>query len=439
MAIAPSSLSISRPVRARLAPPRRDGAAPATDAKQTAAKPDLRFFFFADTHMGITLTDKFIKAANAEKPDLLVDGGDIVEDGTEAEFDKAWADRAKFQPELKVVTGNHDVLRRGPFSKDPPVLPDFQSFDRKGVHFILINDENARIGEKLFAQLEADLEANKGKTTIIAMHVPPVLTEYHGYVKLQKLLPFKAASPSLRDKAEIARFKALMKKYQVAAVLAGHTHAGSETTIDGTKYVIPGAVGGKTPGPGIQHEYLDIAVYGKDVQIQRIPLDKPPSNVVSHAIWTGNYIAGKNAYNHSVMGWDHFVPTTSAETRVGLRSTTHDGKESTAVTLTGEIETSQHPEAKGAFFAEGTAGIGTKEATIDLAAGYKRRVYGTFSKNAYVSIAPVVNAGVIGNDLTAGIGARAAVGAEVKNWTFQLSHEQATNRKATMFSVGFRF
>ncbi|MBM3271618.1 MAG: metallophosphoesterase family protein [Candidatus Sericytochromatia bacterium] len=416
-------------------------AAPASaPAAPASARPDLRFIFFADTHMGLTLTEKFIKEANAARPDLLIDGGDIVEDGSQAEFDRAYADRARLEAPLHMVTGNHDVLRRGTFTHDPPVLPDFQSFDRKGVHFILLNDEKGRMGEDLFSKLEADLEANKGKTTLIALHVPVFVAKLHGYVKLKDLVPFGTATVSMSDKQEVERFKALMKKYGVAAVLSGHTHAPSQATIDGTQYVVAGAVGGKTPGPGIRHEYLDVAVTGKNVQIRRVPLDRAPGNPLSHAIATGNYIARKNALNHSVLGWDTFIPTTSAETRVGLRhTTTRKGEVSDAVTVTGEIETSQHPRGLGSFFVEGTAAIGSREASVDVGAGYKRRLVGDFNRNLYVSGAAVANGGVIGNSLTAGVGARAAVGYEVKNWTFQLSHEKATNRDATMFSVGFRF
>ncbi len=406
----------------------------------SGSAPDLRFIFFADTHMGLSLTEKFVKAANAAKPDLLVDGGDIVEDGSQAEFDRAYADRAKLEPPLRMVTGNHDVLRRGTFTSEPPVLPDFQSFDRKGVHLVLLNDENGKLGPELFSKLEADLEAHKGKTTIIALHVPVFVSKLHGYVKIKDFVPLGTATVSMTDKQEVERFKALMKKYQVSAVLAGHTHAPSEKTVDGTQYVVAGAVGGKTPGPGIRHEYLDVTVTGKNVQIRRVPLDKAPGNPLTHAIWTGNYIARKNALNHSVLGWDTFIPTTSAETRIGLRHTeTRKGELSDAMTLTGEIETSQHPKGLGSFFVEGTAAIGSKEASADVGLGYKRRLLGDFNRNLYVSGAAVANGGVIGNSLTAGVGARAAVGAEVKNWTFQLSHERATNRDATSFSIGYRF
>lgn len=425
---------------ARVRPVAPRGAGPRVEPTSAPAPADLRFFFFSDTHAGFALTEKFVTLANREKPDLLIDGGDIVEEGTQPEFDKAHADRAEIKGEVRMVTGNHDVLRRGPFTSEPPKIPEFQSFDRKGVHFVLIDNEDEEITDDLFKKLEADLEANKGKTTIIAMHVPPVLTREHGFVKLRKLVPFGTATPSMKVPEQVERFKALMKKYQVSAVLTGHTHAPSETTIDGTKYVVAGAVGGKTPGPGIAHEYLDVRVKGRDIEIKRVPLDRPPSNLVSYAVATGSYIARKNAHNHGALGWDEYVPSTSAETRVGVRHTNTKRGPSDAATLTGEIETMmKDPRGKNAFFVEGTAALGTREASADLGLGYKRRLIGDFNRNVYVSGAAVANAGVIADGLTAGVGARAAIGAEHKNWTFQLSHERATNRDATMFSVGFRF
>ena len=412
----------------------------AVGMKPKAQEPGLRFFFFTDTHAGFVLTEKFVREANRERPDLLVDGGDIVEEGTQPEFDRAFADRARLESPLAMVTGNHDVLRRGPITQEPPKLADFQSFDRKGVLFVLLDNENEEISDELFRKLETDLEANKGKPTIVALHVPPVLTREAGFVKLRKIVPFGAASPKMKDPVQVERFKSLMKKYEVSAVLAGHTHAPSETTIDGTQYVVAGAVGGKTPGAGIAHEYLDIRVAGRNVQIKRVPLDRPPSNIVSHAFYVGDYIATKNAHNHAVLGWDQYIPSTSAETRIGMRHTQTRNGTSDALTVTGEIETTLNdPRGKSAWFAEGTAAIGTREASADLGLGYKRRLVGDFNRNFYVSAAAVANGGVIADSFTAGVGARAAVGAEHKNWTFQLSHERATNRQATMFSVGYRF
>lgn len=416
------------------------GPSPAPRGDAGPAGNSLRFFFFSDTHAGFALTEKFVTLANRERPDLLIDGGDIVEEGTQPEFDRAHADRAYLAGELRMVTGNHDVLRRGPFTSEPPTIPAFQSFDRQGVHFILLDNENEEISDELFAKLEADLEANKGKTTIVAMHVPPVLTREHGFVKLRKLVPFGTATPSMKVPAQVERFKGLMKKYQVSAVLAGHTHAPSETTIDGTRYIVAGAVGGKTPGPGIAHEYLDIRVRGRDVDVRRVALDRPPSNLISHAFAIGGYIARKNAHNHSALGWDEYVPGTGAEVRTGLRRTNTERGTSHAVAVTGEIETMMDdPRGRHAAFVEGTAAIGSREASLDLAVGYKRRLVGDFNRNLYFSGAAVVNAGVVIDRPTAGIGARAAIGSEYKNWTFQLSHERSTNRDATMLSVGYRF
>ena len=411
--------------------------APIGQRPKTQADP-LRFFFFADTHAGFKLTDAFIKEANKQKPDLLVDGGDIVEEGTEPEYKKAYADRAKLESPLAMVTGNHDVLRRGPFSAPPPQLPEFQSFDRKGVHFILLDNNTETLSEDQFLRLKLDLEANKAKATIVAMHVPPFVDQEFGVVRFRKLIPFNSANPAMKDKDQVERFKGLMKEYGVSAVLSGHTHAGSACERDGTKYITVGAVGGKTPGPGIQHEYLDLTVRGRDVQFKRVPLDNPSKNPLAYVFGVGNYIARKNSFNHAALGWDEYIPNTSAEARIGVRSQTTRRGESTATVLQGEIEVNTDPQGKNAWFGEGSIGIGSKDLSVDAGAGYKRR-FGSYNRGAYVSGAATANAGFVVDRPTAGVGVKLGVGYEVKNWTFGISHERATNRQATTATVGWRF
>lgn len=415
------------------------GASPIVPPAQKSADPPLRFFFMSDSHAGFSLMERFVREANREKPDLILDGGDFVEEGTEPEFKRAYADRAKLESPLKMVTGNHDVLRRGPFTGPVPEIPPFQSFDRKGVHFILLDNEDETLTDELFDRLEQDLEANKGKTTIVAMHVPPFVEKEAGLVKLRKLVPVNTATPAMKDPAQVKRFTDLMEKYGVAAVLAGHTHAPSQSVRNGVQYVVAGAVGGKTPGPGIAHEYLDITVRGKDVQIKRVPLDKPPRDPLSYLVHTGAYIAEKNRFNHAALGWDEYVPATSAQVTTGPTHIRSKHGETLAATVTGQMEYELDARGKNAAFAEGSLGISPDGPIVGLGTGLKHRVVGDYNRSIYLSGAGTANAGLLFDKPTAGVGVKLATGAEWQNFTIEVGHERATNRQATTVSVGYRW
>jgi predicted phosphodiesterase len=173
-----------------------------SNAEGTA--PSVRFFFFSDAHSNQPILNKFLDAATQEHPDLVIDGGDFLHDGTAPEFKRALDQRAALPMPVHRVTGNHDAELRGPYPPEgAPHTPDFQSFDHKGVHFILIDNHDETLTEEQFRKLEADLAQNQGKPTVVSMHVPPLFTKERAAVKLLKNLPLHFASPKMTDEAQI--------------------------------------------------------------------------------------------------------------------------------------------------------------------------------------------------------------------------------------------
>lgn len=397
---------------------------------------EIRFFFFSDVHTNFTNFDKFAAQANKEKPSLILDGGDIVHDGTEPEFLRAYSDRKKIDVPVYLATGNHDAILRGPFSAPPPAMPEFQSFDSKGIHFILIDNEDTSISEKKFALLEKDLEANKGKPIVITMHVPPMLSKEKGIFKLAEKLPVDLISHVMPDKEEVKRFHALMDKYDVSAVLTGHTHAPDYMEKDGVKYINVGATGGIPAGWGIDHEYIDISMKGKELEFKRVTLRENSDNPIGFLAETFKFNMDVNKFNHDNIGWN-YLPTSSVQIKTGGRLSTNARGSSFATTITPYFEHTQSEKAQ--FFGDASLAAGPKDLNLKLEGGYKYHVLGDYNKGLFLAGAVGANAGIVVGKASAGVGAEVSAGIEYKNFTFELGHEWATNYKATTAEVGFRF
>lgn len=397
---------------------------------------EFKMIFFSDAHSRFELTDKFINIANEKNPDLIIDGGDIVHDTTEPELDKAWADRNKIKSPVYVVNGNHDVEIRGPITHPVKEIPDFQTLDHKGVHIIMLDNENQLMPEELFKKLEDNLEENKGKPIIVAMHVPPVLSKEPLTVKLGKKLPMNFASPVMTDEKQVKRFTDLMSKYQVSAVLTGHTHKADYMEKDGVKYINAGASGGLTPTLGVDNEFLELVVNGKDVKFEKVVLKEGSNDPVKFAHDMFGFYSDLNSFNHDKLGWN-YIPSASVQYQLGTRFTETKETSSTSATMTASME--RNLNAKGSFFGAGTLGVGARDLNLQIEGGYKHRIIGDYNKNVFLSGAVGANGGVIAGKTSAGVGATLGAGVEYKNFTLSVGQEFNTNYKATKLAIGFRF
>jgi len=401
--------------------------------------PAVRFFFMSDSHSRPRLVEKLARISQTEQPDLIIDGGDFMHDGTEPEMKRAYAIREKFAAPVYMVTGNHDSHLRGPYTEPPPEIPPFQSFDHKGVHFILLDNEEEVLSEEQFQLLEADLKANAGKPTIVAMHVPAKLSQEPLTVKLGKLLPLNFASPVMTDPAQVERFHQLMSDHGVKAVLAGHTHFPDEVLEDGVRYVTVSSSGGLNPKPGIPKEFLDIRVENGEIEIQRVEL-QAGQGVVGYVAEALDFYRSLNDFNHSQLGWNDFYPSANLGYSAGLRHVSTDRGSSVAATVGGMAE--RLMGEKGSVFASVgvSAGTGTHwDLGLQTGLGYKHAVIGDYNRGTYVSGAVTGNAGYLHGQASAGVGFKAAVGAQYKNLTLELGQEWSTNYKAQSLTAGFRF
>ncbi len=418
---------------------------PSDQLAPTPAKgpvPDVRLFFFSDNHSNPDLLDDFRWKTQTERPDLVIDGGDWVHDGTEPEIKRAYNMRQVFPVPLYMVTGNHDAHLRGPFKDPLPEVPPFRSFDAKGVHFILLDNEDETLTEDQFKLLEADLKANAGKPTLVSMHVPAKLSKEPLTVKLGKHLPFNLASPVMRDEAQVKRFHQLMTQYQVQAVLSGHTHFPDEVVEDGVRYLTVGSSGGLSPKPGLDKEYLDIRLQGQSLEVKRVTLAEG-KGVVGYAGEAFTFYRNLNNFNHAELGWNtDYFPSANVGYQAGFRRVVTGKGDSVAATVGVQMERPMGEKGQGAIF--GTVGVsaGTGDnwdVGVQASAGYKHAVYGNYNKGVYLKGAGTANAGYLHGSATAGVGVQAGIGVQYQNFTVELGQEWSTNYRAQQLTVGFRF
>lgn len=225
------------------------------------------FAFFTDVHIepemdapqGTALAMDIINASDA---DFAICGGDHVFDALEAHKERIIEQYSLYTETEKMlripvrhVLGNHDVagLATGMSSHDVIFgkamfehtfnTPTYYSFVHKGVNFIVLDsifvkgrDWYPAIDATQLAWLERDLEYNLAIPSIVVSHVPMATSMasyapgsgssvYEPVVNAEKVIP-------------------LLEKYNVIALLQGHTHIVEEVRHHGIRYLTGGAVCG---------------------------------------------------------------------------------------------------------------------------------------------------------------------------------------------------
>ncbi len=208
-------------------------------------------------------------ASDESKPELLLLGGDLVNDGNDPEewqrFFEAGASTLKSLT-VYPAAGNHDDTR---LFREQFVLPEngpkgakefFYSFDHKGVHFIVMDSNLMGAAElKHMEWLQADLAKNKEKLCVVMFHHPPY--------PASDIPKDTARAKTIRE-----NFVPLLEAGGVDLVLSGHQHVYMRTkplldetiTTGGITYLI-GTSAGKQYGVG-SYEYIevikgDVAIY----------------------------------------------------------------------------------------------------------------------------------------------------------------------------------
>ena len=212
--------------------------APKVRGVQKGPPNTFRFVVYGDTRDGHDMHRKLVALILKQKPDFVLQTGDLVHTGSNASLWKIYDEiTGEMRKKLPVYPsrGNHDV--GGPGYEERVTAPFtsgnklYYSFDKGASHFIaLAVDESSRYDSKSpqYQWLTNDLAAAKGKAKhiFVFFHVAPYSVGSHGSDEdVQKVL-----CP-------------LFTKYGVRTVFNGHDHLYYHTFRAGVTYVVAGGGG----------------------------------------------------------------------------------------------------------------------------------------------------------------------------------------------------
>lgn len=237
------------------------------------------FAVLGDNRSGDAVYRKLVSMLMERKPDFVVNTGDLIATPGDKE---AWAAFWKMSKPIIVpyfpVAGNHDVRSKVFFSektyKEQVDLPGnelYYSFVAGNSLFIVLDtnldDQEKKITGEQYQWLERVLSNSSHTHTFIFMH-HPFFTEpgkgRHSGNSLDKY-------PKDRD-----RLEALLVKYKVGMVFAGHEHFYQRKTVDTIKHIITGGGGaplyaGEKDG-GFNH-FILVTVDGDKVNAEVVDIN----------------------------------------------------------------------------------------------------------------------------------------------------------------------
>ena len=248
--------------------------------------------FSSDLNRSYTILEQGVGALAGHRPDVVLHMGDLVEStGTpeeiRASFQKAAAILDRLSVSWHLTAGDHDVSPPGwqAASSDRSREALFQelygarepafrerpwySFDVKGFHFVALYSHQvlrvdprwgdiflARIQDDQLAWLQRDLESHRRARGVVVFLHQPLWYHWSGWKRVHDLL----------------------RRYRMAAVVAGHFHYDQdEGEIDGIRYIIVGSTGGDTKhgsrDAGEAHHVTLLRVAGpRKVQVDLLPV-----------------------------------------------------------------------------------------------------------------------------------------------------------------------
>ncbi len=243
-----------------------------------------RFTFVTDLHL---LQDGGLRSAEGiaaclaaveklePRPEFILVGGDLVNRARDLTIDEAekrldlflkiWNDHTSLP--VHWIFGNHDLAG----TSNPAVLPDssplygkglfkdrlklsqlFYSFDFKGWHFVVLDDIDplpdrtyqGLLFDNELAFLQADLEANRSKPTIVCTHIP-ILSN----LPMGLLAAHTATGQHVNPAKNLVctnggKLVDDIPGHNVRAVLAGHLHFFEKIEMKGVQFINSGAVCG---------------------------------------------------------------------------------------------------------------------------------------------------------------------------------------------------
>jgi 3',5'-cyclic AMP phosphodiesterase CpdA len=205
-------------------------------------------------------------AINAQRPDIVLSGGDLITDGFQSSAEVAiprWdvymAMHRAIEADIYPIMGNHDLVAAipedgTPPSEDPRAIyrsrmgldNTFYSFDAAGYHFIVLDSVlishdklkyHGTIWPEQIEWLKADLSRVATDTPIILGTHIPMLTGFYMATR-----GGTASAPENRVMVNNVEVLDLFREHNLILVLQGHLHVSESLRWRDTTFITGGAV-----------------------------------------------------------------------------------------------------------------------------------------------------------------------------------------------------
>lgn len=248
-----------------------------SDAQVGRPQRSLRIAHLPDVHVkpegpSAQWFQRALQAAQEQKPDLIVMGGDQIFDGmarTKSETRAQWdlyrrILRDNTSVPVEHVMGNHDIwgwenpavykheagYGKAMALEAMSMQRPYRSFDRGGWHLVVLDSIHpkqvgyvAKLDDEQFEWLAADLKQNRGKNTLVITHAPILAACPFLFGPNEHSGNWRVSSMYLHIDAR--RLKDLFRENpQVKACISGHTHLAEHLAYLGVHYFCNGAVSG---------------------------------------------------------------------------------------------------------------------------------------------------------------------------------------------------
>jgi 3',5'-cyclic AMP phosphodiesterase CpdA len=234
----------------------------------------LRLIFYSDVHARAewdtpTALMMAVRAINAQKPDLVIGGGDLITDGFQSSaasvahrWDLYMDMHNALQGEVHSVIGNHDLVAaipadgtdpsadpRSVFREQLKVERTYYAFDKQGYHIVLLDsiqvtDSKTKyqglISPSQLEWLKEDLSrVPYDQPIIVALHIPLLTTFY------QATEGATSVPPPGRIVANNLDVLDAFKNHNLVLVLQGQLHVSQYVQWKNTAFISGGAISGK--------------------------------------------------------------------------------------------------------------------------------------------------------------------------------------------------
>ena len=214
--------------------------------------------------------EKCLEHAQAQKPDLIVMGGDQVMDCLTTDHARVKVQwdlydsivRANVSLPMVHTVGNHDVFGWANPARSPResgygkayaldrmhLARGYQSFDRAGWHFVVLDSVapfrgrgyTAKLDEEQFEWLADDLKRAQGRPTLLVSHIPILSTSAYFFGENERTGNWHV--PGAWMHIDARRIKDLFAQHPtVVACISGHMHMVDRMNYQGVRYYGNGA------------------------------------------------------------------------------------------------------------------------------------------------------------------------------------------------------